>query len=122
MSSSAEPGSLCNPTCLLDGTVKSYAPPLLDTASPLSLQDVLVTRNTTTLVAEFTRALESAKPATDYTISLTAPSTVIWSSHPAKRIDSLGKMKTHLNRGSATVAFGASRPCNWHTSGDTKEL
>ena len=112
MVSTATSGTTCNPSCVLDGTIHGNDQPSKDSSSPASLANIVVSRNSTYLIGEFSRAITSAKATKDYTISLTAPMTVIWATHPSSKITSWGNVAHHRQQGSISVSFGASQPCN----------
>ena len=103
--------SACHPACLLDGVVREYSAPTPDADAPASLADVQVTRTPSYLVAEFSRALDTGKAATDYAIALNAPMTLIWALHAANRAGGLSALEEHTAVGQATVSFGESQPC-----------
>jgi len=109
--SSDDVDSACHPACLLDGVVREYSVPTPDAAAPASLEDVQVTRTPSHLIAEFSRALDTGKAATDYAIALDAPTTLIWALHGANRAGGLSALEEHAAVGQATVTFGAGQPC-----------
>jgi hypothetical protein len=109
--STSSSGTVCNPSCVLDGRVAGNNQPTQDSTAPLSLSNITVTKNATHLIGEFARPLVSAKATRDYTISLTAPINVIWAVHHDSPIQSWGNVDSHTFYGSTPVNFGASSPC-----------
>ena len=97
---------------MLDSRVSGNDQPSQDSTSPASLSGIKVTKNSTMLIAEFTRNVVSSKATRDYTISLTSAMTMIWATHASRPISGFGSVAKHQYDGSITVSFGGSQPCD----------
>ena len=111
--------SSCNPSCILDANSNSQDQPTADTRLPASLTNITVSRNSSLIIGEFQRLLNTTKSKNDYVISLTQTMPMIWAMNHNTPVSHIGNVEMHQVQGSAFVNFGVSQPCGGSQSSNT---